>query len=157
MSGQEVTFHLYQPFPSIELSYPEYVVRTAIDEDVEKDFLEILSDAFGPPAMTHDLFLLDLDEGWYTRGDCLVLYNDKIPLAAGQVRVEESDADSIGFLDTLGVPKAYQNHGYGIEMTKRRIIALVERGVTEIRSEVEADNHQMQTILQKLGFATKAT
>lgn len=152
MSDTDIIFTLRQPFPPYELFYPGYVVKTAVDESVEVDFLNVIHDAFGPPPMTHGDFLLDLNEGWYTREDCLVLYDGATPVAAGQIRVEESDAGLIGYIDTLGVPNAFQKRGFGLEMTKHRIMALINRGVTEIRTEVESSNHPMRSILSQLGF-----
>lgn len=136
----------------ISLQYPEFRLLPATTDEVEKDFLGIVSDAYGPPPMTHELFELDLAEGWYARHDCLVMYDGANPVAAGQIRTETHDGRLIGFLDTLGVPKGYRGKGYGTEMTIRRIRELIRLGVSEIRSEVEPGNEPMLKLLDKLGF-----
>lgn len=77
LNGQnnDVNFILKNPFPEINLDYPEFEARPAVTSAIENDFLLVISDAYGPPPMTHDLFELDLAEGWYKRENCLVMYD----------------------------------------------------------------------------------
>jgi RimJ/RimL family protein N-acetyltransferase len=153
-SGQnnDLCFILKKPFPEIILRYPEFEVRPAVASAIENDFLLVISDAYGPPLMTHDLFELDIAEGWYTREDCFVMYDGETPVAAGQIRTEMQNEILVGFLDTLGVPKDIQGNGYGAELTKCRIQILLKLGVSEIRTEVEQNNQPMLKLLLKLGF-----
>ncbi len=144
---------LKPPFREIILGYPEFEVRPAVPSVIENDFLLVISAAYGPPPMTHELFELDIAEGWYTREDCLVMYAGETPVAAGQIRTEMNNDILVGFLDTLGVPKDLQCKGYGAELTKRRIQILLKLGVSEIRTEVEQNNHTMIKLLLKLGFS----
>jgi ribosomal protein S18 acetylase RimI-like enzyme len=154
LKGQnnDVNLILKTPFPKIIPGCPEFEVRPAVASVIENDFLLVISDAYGPPPMTHDLFELDIAEGWYKRGDCLVMYQAGTPVAAGQIRTEMQNEILIGFLDTLGVPKVLQGKGYGAELTKRRIQMLLKLGVSEIRTEVEQSNQPMLRLLLKLGF-----
>jgi len=150
--NNDLDFILKPPFPEIILEYPEFEVRPAVTRIIENDFLLVISDAYGPPPMTHDFFELDIAEGWYKREDCFVLYNTKTPVAAGQIRTEMQDEILVGFLDTLGVPKDLQGKGYGAELTKRRIQRLLKLGASEIRTEVEQNNRTMIKLLLSLGF-----
>lgn len=143
---------LKPPFREIIRGYPEFEVRPAVTSVIENDFLLVISDAYGPPSMTHDLFELDIAEGWYKREDCLVMYDGKTPVAAGQIRIENQEEALVGFLDTLGVPKDLQGKGYGEELTKRRIQMLLKLGTSEIRTDVEQNNEPMLRLLLKLGF-----
>jgi ribosomal protein S18 acetylase RimI-like enzyme len=152
MADSDIILFLRAPYPQFELRYPGHTLRNAVDTAVEQDFFGLLLESFGPPAMTHELFELDIAEGWYLREHCLVMYNDEEPVAAGQVHVEGSNGRHVGFIDTLGVPKRFQGRGYGLELTKRRIRLLAELGVDEIRTEVEPGNGSMLSILKKLDF-----
>lgn len=152
LKDTEFEFILHCPFPEINLQYPEFTVRSANSLLVEDDFLQILYYSFGEPRMTHEYFEQDITEGWYTREDCLVMYDGEKPVAAGQIRVETRNGTLVGFLDTLGVPSSLQNRGYGLELTKRRIQMLFKLGVSEIRTEVEQNNDPMIKMLLKLGF-----
>jgi ribosomal protein S18 acetylase RimI-like enzyme len=158
MSESDIVFSLQRPFPYYELSYPMFVVKTAVDEACEADFIKVIDDAFNPPDRippkftTHEDLEADIAEGLYAREGCLVLYDGSVPVAAGQIRVEKSDEGLIGYIDTLGVPRSLHGRGYGREMTKHRIHALIDRGVSEIRTEVEPENFPMQSILARLGF-----
>jgi len=151
---------LKRPFPEYKLCHPDFTIKTAKSESVENDFLKVTDDAFNPPdrippkITTHEDFELDITEGWYTRENCIVLYDKDTPVAAGQIRTEEQDGQLIGFIDTLGVPKALARRGYGEELTKRRIQMLASLGVTEIRTDVEENNLPMLKMLRKLGFLT---
>jgi RimJ/RimL family protein N-acetyltransferase len=155
MADSDIILCLRPPYPSFTLRYPGQAVRNAADPVVEQDFFAMLLESFGPPAMTHELFELDIAEGWYQREHCLVLYEADTPVAAGQIHIEQETTRRIGFIDTLGVPKRYQGRGYGLELTKRRIQLLGELAVDEIRTEVEPGNKHMLAILDKLCF--KAT
>lgn len=157
MKKSDLIFVLKRPFPAYQLKYPGHTISQVLDEAVENDFYQVLFDSFGPPRMTLEAFELDLKEGWYTREDCLVLYDGERPVAAGQVRTEMHDGRLIGFIDTLGVPKGSQGRGLGRELTIRRVQLLAERGVYEIRTEVEPDNLPMIRILQELNFAQAST
>ncbi|GEM_PF-3513690 len=148
----DLIFVLRRPFPDHGLKYPDYFVRTVLDEVTENDFFGVLHESFGPPRMTRKDFELDLKEGWYTKQDCLVMYDGQRPVAAGQIRTENQDGRLIGFIDTLGVPKASQGKGLGRDMTIRRVKLLTERGVEEIRTEVAEDNWPMMNILMGLEF-----
>lgn len=152
LETKDINLLLLPPFPEYELSYPDFIVRPAVSDPVENDFLRTISDAFGPPPMTHEYFEQDIAEGWYTMEDCLVMYDGENPVAAGQIRLEKRDERLIGFLDTIGVPKIFQGKGYGKELTKRRIQMLLKLGVSEIRTEVEQNNEPMLRLLLKLGF-----
>lgn len=150
---KDIHLHLLPPFPEYPSNYPDFIIKPAVSGPVENDFLQTLYHAFGPPQMTHEYFEQDIAEGWYTRKDCLVMYNGKIPVAAGQIRIENSEDKLIGYLDTLGVPGSLLNRGYGLELTKRRIRMLADKGVTEIRTEVNETNVPMLRLLEKLEFA----
>ena len=150
--NNDLDFILKPPFPEIILRYPEFEVRPAVTSIIESDFLLVVSDAYGPPPMTHELLELDISEGWYAREDCLVLYDAETPVAAGQIRTEMNNEILVGFLDTLGVPKIFRGKGYGKELTNRRIQILLKLGVSEIRTEVEQNNQPMLKLLLKLGF-----
>ncbi|MHB8156501.1 MAG: GNAT family N-acetyltransferase [Desulfocucumaceae bacterium] len=152
MKKNELIFSLKSPFPDYRLKYPGHAIRQVLDESTEQDFFQVLSDSFGPPCMTREDFELDLKEGWYTREDCLVMYDGKKPVAAGQIRTETHKGRLIGFLDTLGVPKASQGKGLGRELTIRRVQLLAGRNVDEIRTEVAEDNWPMINILMGLEF-----
>jgi ribosomal protein S18 acetylase RimI-like enzyme len=152
MTDGDIILCLRAPYPQFELRYPDHTLRNTIDTAVEQDFFGLLLESFGPPAMTHELFELDIDEGWYLREHCLVLYDGAQPVAAGQIHVEQQGTSRIGFIDTLGVPKQYQGRGYGLELTKRRIRLLAELGVDEIHTEVEPENVSMLSLLKKLDF-----
>jgi RimJ/RimL family protein N-acetyltransferase len=152
MADNDIRLCLRAPYPQFELRYPGHTLRNAADRAVEQDFFGMLLESFGPPAMTHELFELDIAEGWYLREHCLVMYDGVEPVAAGQVHLEENSGRRIGFIDTLGVPKRFQGRGYGLELTKRRIRLLAELGVDEIRTEVEPGNAPMLAVLTKLGF-----
>ncbi|MBI5804563.1 GNAT family N-acetyltransferase [candidate division TA06 bacterium] len=150
--NSDLIFVLKNPFPSYQLKYPGHTVRPALEEAVENDFYQVLFDSYGPPRMTREAFELDLKEGWYTRADCLIMYDGERPVAAGQIRTEAQNGRVIGFLDTLGVPKASQGKGLGRDMTIRRVRMLAERGAEEIRTEVAEDNWPMMNILMGLEF-----
>jgi len=159
MSNPDICLTLKHPFPEYKLNYPDFTIKTTISESVEKDFIKVIDDAFNPPSRvppkftSHEDFELDIAEGYYTRENCLVLYDKDTPVAAGQIRTEEQEGQLIGFIDTLGVPKALARRGYGEELTKHRIQMLASIGVTEIRAEVEENNLPMLKILRKLGFS----
>ena len=159
MPKPDIYLTLKRPFPEYKLHYPDFIIKTAASEAVEKDFIKVIDDAFNPPdrvppkITTHEDFELDITEGYYTRENCIVLYDKDIPVAAGQIRTEEQDSQLIGFIDTLGVPKALARRGYGEELTKHRIQMLASLGVTEIRTDVEEDNLPMLKMLRKLGLS----
>jgi ribosomal protein S18 acetylase RimI-like enzyme len=159
MSNPDICLTLKRPFLEYKLNNPDFTIKTTISESVEKDFISIIDDAFNPPDRippkftTHEDFVLDITEGWYTREGCLVLYDKDSPVAAGQIRTEEQDGQLIGFVDTLGVPKVLARRGYGEELTKHRIQILASLGVSEIRTDVEKDNLPMLKMLRKLGFS----
>jgi len=152
MKKSDLIFVLRRPFPDHQLRYPGHGVRPVLDEAVEKDFYQVLFDSYGPPRMTREAFELDLKEGWYTREDCLVMYDGERPVAAGQIRTETQNGRLIGFLDTLGVPKVSQSRGLGKDLTIRRVQLLAGRNVEEIRTEVAEDNWPMINILMGLEF-----
>jgi len=152
MKKNDLIFVLKSPFPSYQLKYPGHAVRQVLDEAVENDFYQMLFDSYGPPRMTREDLELDLKEGWYTRQDCLVMYDGEKPVAAGQIRTEAQKGRVIGFLDTLGVPKASQSRGLGRDLTIRRVQLLAGRNVDEIRTEVAEDNWPMINILMGLEF-----
>jgi ribosomal protein S18 acetylase RimI-like enzyme len=159
MSNPDICLTLKRPFPSYKLHYPDFIVKTAVTRSVDSDFNNVVDDAFNSPDRippkftTHEDFELDIAEGYYTRENCLVLYDKNTPVAAGQIRTEEQDGQLIGFIDTLGVPKTLARRGYGEELTKRRIQMLDLLGVSEIRTEVAEDNLPMLKMLRKLGFS----
>ena len=163
MTKPDIYHTLKRPFPEYKLCYPDFIIKTTISEAVEKDFLKVTDDAFNPTdrippkITTHQDFELDLAEGYYTRENCLVLYDKDTPVAAGQIRTEGQEGQLIGFIDTLGVPKALARRGYGEELTKHRIQMLASLGVTEIRTDVEENNLPMLKMLRKLGFLTATT
>lgn len=152
MKKNDLIFVLKSPFPSYQLKYPGHTIHPVLDEAVENDFYQVLFDSYGPPRMTREAFELDLKEGWYTRQDCLVLYEGESPVAAGQIRTENRGGRLIGFLDTLGVSKASQGRGLGRDLTIRRVQLLSGRSVDEIRTEVAEDNWPMMNILMGLEF-----
>jgi ribosomal protein S18 acetylase RimI-like enzyme len=159
MPKSDIYLTLKRPFPGYLLSHPDFTIKTAASNLVENDFIKVVDDAFNPPDRippiytTHDDFELDIAEGFYTREGCLVMYDKDIPVAAGQIRTEEQGGKLIGFIDTLGVPRAFLGRGYGEELTKRRLQMLDSLGVSEIRTEVEEDNLPMLKVLRKLGFS----
>lgn len=149
---KDIHLHLLPPFPEYQSNYPSFTIRLAVTVKVENDFRQTLYHAYGPPQMTHEDFEQDITEGWYTRDNCLVMYDGETPVAAGQIRIENNGDKLIGYLDTLGVPKALQDKGYGAELTKKRIYMLAAKGVNEIRTEVDEINAPMIRLLKKLGF-----
>ncbi|MDP2808021.1 MAG: GNAT family N-acetyltransferase [bacterium] len=163
MTKPDICQTLKRPFPEYKLCYPAFTIKTATSEAIEKDFIKVTDDAFNPPdkippkITTHEDFESDIAEGYYTRENCLVLYDNDTPVAAGQIRTEEQNGQLIGFIDTLGVPKALARRGYGEELTKHRIQMLVLLGVSEIRTDVEENNLPMLKMLRKLGFLTAPT
>lgn len=103
-----------------------------------------------PKSRAHRLYVKwienSLDDNYADESFCLLLKNKLIGLAT--VKIKDGD----GFIDLLGVNRAYQNMGLGSILARRAVNYLKNQKINDIFVITEGENLAANIFYQKRGF-----
>lgn len=150
-------YSLELPGAPLDLRHPALAVLTAVEPDGFRLFVDTHMRAYGeePTSETYDLYRLDVEEGVIDEDKMLVFLSEGNPVACLSYEIlGKPDGAKYALVSNLGVVRAVQGQGFGVDAV-RRVLNLLREDFGPgflVLGDVCRDDVAPREVLKKAGF-----